>query len=262
MKARDIMHPDDAKAIQAIQSLKGVDELIRMYMNWGYESIFRGENMANMKLVNQESFPEIYHAFQEVIKKVEVKEPQLYIYNDSYINAFTYGETDTFIAISSGMVEHLDIEELKGVMAHECGHILCKHTLYMTILEIIKDAGYFLQLIHYSMLAPIFLAMQYWSRKSELSADRCGAAVVGEECYQRVLEKLASGMKHVSKNTKGLVEQGKSYVAFKRASLWNRVQQESRRMFCSHPQLSVRALELDRWKSSDNYKMLRKGKML
>lgn len=260
MKAKDIMHPEDAKAIQAIQKIKGVDNFIRMYMNMGYESLYRGENMANMIQVTEETFPEIYGAFQKVVNIVGINEPKLYIYNDPVINAFTYGETDTFIALSSGMIEHLDMEELKGVIAHECGHILCKHTLYMTILETIKDAGSFFRVISYSLLAPIFLAMQYWSRKSELSADRCGAAVVGEECYQRVLAKLASGMKHVSKNTRGLVEQGKLYIAFKRASLWNKVQQESRSMFYSHPQLCVRALELDRWKVSDNYKMLRKGK--
>ena len=256
MKARDIMHPEDAKAIQTIQNIKGIDKFIRIYMNMGYESVYRGENMANMIQATKETFPEIYGAFQEVVNIVGIREPKLYIYNDPVINAFTYGETDTFIALSSGMIEHLDIEELKGALAHECGHILCKHTLYMTILETIKNAGTFFKFINYSLLSPIFLAMQYWSRKSELSADRCGAAVVGEECYQRILTKLASGMKHTSKFTRELVEQGKSYVAFKRASLWNRVQQESRSMFYSHPQLCVRALELDRWKDSYAYREL------
>ena len=258
MKAKDIMHPEDAKAIQAIQSIKGVDRLIRNYMKIGYESLFYGENMANMILVSEDSFPEIYAAFAEVVKKVGIKEPQLYIYNDPVINAFTYGETNTFVAVSSGMIEHFDMEELKGVMAHECGHILCKHTLYMSILITIQNIGLFLRAINYSMLAPIFLAIQYWSRKSELSADRCAAIVVGEECYQRVMSKLASGLKHVSKNIRGLVEQGKSYAAFKRASIWNKIQQESRNMFYSHPQLCVRALELDRWKNSYHYRKLRK----
>ncbi|MBO7271989.1 MAG: M48 family metallopeptidase [Bacteroidaceae bacterium] len=256
MNAKDIMHPDDAKAIQAMQKMKGFDKFVRVYMNLGYEAIYRGENMANMLLVTEESFPEIHAAFQEVVNKVGISEPLLYIYNDPVVNAFTYGETDTFVALSSGLIECMDIEELKGVMAHECGHILCKHTLYMTMLETIKNIGSFFKLINYSLLGPVFLAMQYWSRKSELSADRCGAAVVGEGCYQRVLLKLASGMKNVSNNTRELIEQGKSYLALKRASLWNRVQLESRSMFYSHPQLCVRALELDRWKDSYTYRIL------
>ena len=33
--------------------------------------------------------------------------------------------------------------------------------------------------------------------KFRMSADRCGAAIVGEECCQRVLTKLASGTKNI-----------------------------------------------------------------
>ena len=58
------------------------------------------------------------------------------------MNAYTYGETSTFIALSSGLIEHLDREELKSVIGHECGHILCKHVLYKTILITLEEAGY------------------------------------------------------------------------------------------------------------------------
>lgn len=47
MKATDIMHPEDAKAIQMIKSVPGCEQLIRVFMKLGYEAQYRGENLAN-----------------------------------------------------------------------------------------------------------------------------------------------------------------------------------------------------------------------
>lgn len=165
------------------------------------------------------------------LHQVGITEPELYVYNDPMINAYTYGETRTFIALSSSLVERMSKEELKGVIAHECGHILCRHMLYLTMYETLKEMGVFLGLIPWMMFSPLYLALQYWNRKSELSADRCGAAVVGEEIYQSVLIKLASGMKEDSRQPDCLVEQGKAYEALKHSSLWNRIQQEYQCIF-------------------------------
>ena len=48
MKATDIMHPEDAKAIQMIKSVPGYEKLVRLFMKLGYEMQYRGENLANM----------------------------------------------------------------------------------------------------------------------------------------------------------------------------------------------------------------------
>ena len=127
MKASDIMHPEDAKAIQVLRRLKGFDELIRISMEYGYEQIFRGENLGMLLKVNAENYPELYQVFKEVVKKVGIREPELYIYNDPVMNAYTYGETNTFIALSSSIIERMTIDELRCIIAHECGHILCQH---------------------------------------------------------------------------------------------------------------------------------------
>lgn len=257
MRAKDIIHPEDAKAIQLIKTVPGCEKLIRLFMKLGYEAQYRGENLGNMVQVTTYSYPRVYVLFKEVIKKVGIKEPELYIYNDPVINSYTYGETNTFIALSSGLIEKLTDEELKGVIAHECGHILCKHTLYKTMFRTLRDMGIILGLIHKTMFAPLFLALQYWNRTSEFSADRCGAAIIGEETYQSVLAKLASGLKEDSGTSRRMVEQGKQYEAFKHSSVWNRIQQEYRCALYSHPQLCTRALDLDRWKNSYIYKTLR-----
>ena len=257
MRATDIMHPEDAKAIQIIKGVPGYEQLIRMFMKLGYEAQYRGENMANHIRVTTESFPEIYRLFKTVVANVGIQEPELYIYNDPEMNAYTYGETNTFIALSSGAVEKMNGEELMGIISHECGHILCRHTLYSTMFKTLTEMGSVFGVIHRTLFAPLYLALQYWNRKSELSADRCAAVVVDEEVYQSALVKLASGLKDVTGKARRLVEQGKQYESFKSSSLWYRIQQEYRCMFYSHPQLCTRALELDRWKDSYSYRVLR-----
>lgn len=259
MKDTDIMHPEDAKALQILRRIKGFDALIRASMEYGYEQVFRGENMGMMLRVDAHYHPSLYAAFKSVIRKVGILEPELYIYNDPVMNAYTYGETNPFIALSSSLVERLTIEELSCIIAHECGHILCKHTLYNTLLRTIEELGLLLEIISYSTLGPILMAMQYWSRKSELSADRCAAAVVGERTFQTALLKLTSGMSEIHGSPYQLVEQARHYHRLENDSWWNRIQQNCRIAFNSHPQMCERAYEIDRWKHSWLYRKLRQS---
>ena len=91
MEARDIMHPEDAKAIQMLKRIKGFDALVRASMEYVYEKIFRGENLGGMVKVNRNNHANLYSAFKSVVQKVGINEPELYIYNDPQMNAYTYG---------------------------------------------------------------------------------------------------------------------------------------------------------------------------
>ena len=72
MKATDIMHPEDAKAIQMIKSVPGCEQLIRVFMKLGYEAQYRGENLANHIKVTLKSFSEIYRLFKERSKSTRL----------------------------------------------------------------------------------------------------------------------------------------------------------------------------------------------
>ena len=259
MDVRDIMHPEDAKALQMLKKLKGFDDLIRWMMENGYEKTFRGENLGFMLKVSERNFPEINLLFKSVVQQVGINMPELYIYNDPEMNAYTYGETNTFVAISSSIIEKMTIDEVRCIMAHECGHILCQHTLYNTLLRTIEELGTFFQIISYSALGPILMAMQYWSRKSELSADRCAAVVVGERVYQTAMLKLTSGLSRIDGSPYQLVEQAREYYQMEHESWWDVIQQNCRVAFNSHPQMCERAWEIDRWNNSWQYRSLREN---
>ena len=168
-----------------------------------------------MVKVNDKNYPRYISAFQRGCQASGYKEPELYIYNDPEMNAYTYGETNTFVAISSSLIERLSTDELRSVMAHECGHILCHHTLYNTLLRTIEELGMLFKIISYSTLGPILMAMQYWSRKSELSADRCAAAVVGDEVHsKRAMLKLTWGLSKIEGKSLSISRTGSRIPSF------------------------------------------------
>ena len=259
MKYQDIAHPEDRKALQVLQKVPLLDEGCRNIMEYGYERIFRGENLATMVKANAGSMPVVYQLMEATAQKVGVPTPEVYVYNDPVMNAFTYGETNTFICISSSCIEKMNDEELMCLMAHECGHILCHHVLYNSVIAVIREWGERIGVIPWSLSSPLTQALQYWSRRSEYSADRCAAATMGEKVFQRMMLKLTSGLADIGDDPYQLVRQAKEYHLHENATLWDKIQQNCRMAFYSHPQMVNRAYEIDRWKVSYAYKKLRQS---
>ena len=48
MTAKQIMHPADAKALQVLKQARGLNRLIKYYMEKGDECVARGENLGTM----------------------------------------------------------------------------------------------------------------------------------------------------------------------------------------------------------------------
>lgn len=251
------MHPNDAKVLQVLRRMDYLNAAIRMVMEDRDERICRGENLGGMMQVTEKTYPEVYRLFKTTVRLVGINEPELYIYNDPVMNAYTYGETNTFIALSSSLAERLSLAELQSVIAHECGHILCKHTLFSSLLLTLQNLGEVAQIITESLSFPVYCALQYWSRCSEYSADRCAAAVVGEHTFQTAMLKLASGVTPTPENTYQLVEQGHKYQQMLNNSLLDRIQQNFRVAEYSHPEMCLRALAINNWRYSSTYRALR-----
>lgn len=259
MKATDIMHPEDQKAIMMLRKIPFVDKACRAIMEFAYENIYRGENLATMVRVDKTYMRGLYDDLETIAEIVGVDMPELFIYNDSVMNAFTFGETNPFICVSSSLIEKMDRAERMAILAHECGHILCKHVLYGSVVETLRILGEDFGIIGYTLSGPIRLALQYWSRRSEYSADRCAAAVMGERVFQQSMLKLTLGLADSGDDPYRLVRQARIYHAHENQDIWNRIQQNCRMAFFSHPQNVNRAYEIDRWKNSYAYKKLRKA---
>lgn len=257
MQVKDILHPEDEKAISVLQRLPFFDRFVRKIMQYGGEQYYLGENLGSMLLVTETTHPQLYTLLEEIASEIGIDMPQLYIYNDPMMNAYTYGDTEPFIAIANSVIEKLDTEEIRCVLAHECGHILCHHTLYNTMVAILNDVADDLGLITETFYYPIRLALQYWSRKSELSADRCAAAICGEKVFQTTMLKMTTGLAKITGSPYQLVKQAQRYLNMQKESAWFNIQQNCRIAWHSHPQMCLRAYEIDRWSQSPIYKRLR-----
>lgn len=259
MKVTDIMHPEDQKAIGALKKIPYLDEICRSVMEIAYERICRSENLGMMAKVDGSFMPKLYHDLEDVAEVIGIKMPELYVYNDPVMNAFTFGETNPFVCVSSGLAEKMTSEECKAILAHECGHILCQHVLYSSMVETLRMIGEEFGGIGSMLTSPIKLAILYWSRRSEFSADRCAAAVVGERTFQVSMLKLTLGLSDVGNDPYRLVKQAREYHAHEKKDLWSKFLQNCRVAFFSHPQNAIRAYEIDRWKKSAAYRRIRQA---
>ena len=75
--------------------------------------------------IDPKEFPDVIEIFSSLCKKAEMSEPKLFIYSSDDPNAFATGrnERNSVVALSTGLISHLELEEIEGVMAHELAHI-------------------------------------------------------------------------------------------------------------------------------------------
>ncbi|BAP58490.1 protease HtpX [Candidatus Tachikawaea gelatinosa] len=66
-----------------------------------------------------------------------IKTPQLVIYNNDEINAFATGRSrnSAIVALSSGLLERLNNDEIKAILAHEISHISSGDMVTMTLIQ-------------------------------------------------------------------------------------------------------------------------------
>ena len=61
--------------------------------------------------------------------------PELFVMGDPSFNAWCVGMDKPFILVNSGLVDLMDEDELRWVLAHELGHAMSGHAIYRTILD-------------------------------------------------------------------------------------------------------------------------------
>lgn len=257
IKPAEFIHPEDAAALRQMESIPGFPALVKKIMALGFEQFQYGLNMATAIRLSPTQLPKLYHHLPPICEKLGIAEPEFYLQMDPVPNAWTFGDTKIYITITSGLVELLNDEELDAVIAHECGHILCRHVLYHSIAQYILSGADALGILG-SLTAPIQYAILYWYRKSELSCDRCGSIITSPEIVARSMARLSGGPKSITNNLslEEWAKQADQYDKIKNDGLWNKALQLSAVINQSHPFSAVRVREILKWGNSSQYKNL------
>jgi heat shock protein HtpX len=108
---------------------------------------FQGRNIfmavAGAKKIRKEDHPRLFNIVEEMkIASLLPAMPDVYIIDDPSPNAFAAGRNaeNAAVAVTTGLLNTLNRDELQGVIAHEMGHIVNRDILYMSMLGVMLGA--------------------------------------------------------------------------------------------------------------------------
>jgi len=127
--------------------------------------------MYRVKEVKASEDPALHEIVDRLSKKSRIKKPKLMKAKMPIPNAFAYGSplTGSRVAVTTGLLETLETEEVEAVIGHELGHLKHRDVQVMMFVSILPAIFYF---IGYSMLLS-----SMFSRRD--TRDSGGAAVIG-----------------------------------------------------------------------------------
>ena len=175
----DYAYASDFALRQKIKAIPGAYRIFKALNSQVVPQMKQQYNMSGTK-VTPNQFPQIYQVARECADMLGIGMPAVYIQPDpSVMNAFTYAVEDAepIVVIYSSMLERLNIDELKAVIGHECGHIHNMHGVYNTAAEILLNTAQNTLLLTIpgirQLLAlvsrPLQFALLAWSRAAEVT---------------------------------------------------------------------------------------------
>jgi heat shock protein HtpX len=164
-------------------------------------------SMTGAKLLTRNDNIEIYNMVERLTANAGIPMPRLYITPSTQPNAFATGRNPkhSAVAVTQGLVNILNYEELEGVIAHELAHIKNRDVLISTIAAVMagvittmanwaqwalmfgmgnsdeEEGSGFLAALPLIILGPIaaMLVQMAVSRSREYLADNTGARIAG-----------------------------------------------------------------------------------
>lgn len=263
------IHEADRVAFKTLKSIPGFNQLVRAYYNVLGERQFKILNMSSCIRMNENQLSKYYDLLPPICEKLGIQIPELYLELDVNPNSYTAGDSNPFIVITSGLFETLPEELIPTVIAHECGHIACHHSLYSTMGNILLNASStaLSAFMKYGNLVsmPLIVAYYYWMRCSELSADR--AAILCDGTPEKMIDvcmRLAGFDKDINAiaNKAEFIKQARDYREMVGNSKWDKTLEFLVLSSKDHPLLTVRALECSEWIETNQYKRLLDGSYL
>jgi len=237
---------------------------------------FQGDSillsMSRAKKIKRDDHPRLYNVVEEMkIASGLEKMPNIYIIDDPALNAFATGRDPNraSVAITSGLLQKLNRDELQGVIGHEISHVKNRDVLLMAMCSVLlgtivllawygsrflifggagsrrsssSGGGGGIQLIILvvalvlMILAPIMAQLIYFaiSRKREYLADASSAL------YTRYPEGLASALEKLGASTGQLKSANKATAPMYIINPFRKKGMKASDITSTHPPISER----------------------
>lgn len=216
-----------------------------------------------------EEFRQLHNVVEEVAIAGGVSKPRVYIIPTPALNAFATGRNpqNAAIAVTTGLLETMNREELQGVIAHEMAHIRNYDILLMTVVAAIgglivllrdfflrnmfrgsrrkssgRGAGILILIgIVLAIIAPIFVALirAAISRQREYLADASGAYIT------RYPQGLAQALTKLKQHHQPMARASQSNAHLFIANPFGQDRLEFSNLFATHPPIDKRIERLN-----------------
>lgn len=229
--------------------------------------------MSRARRIEKRDHPQLFNVVEELAIAGGVPMPAIYIIEDSAPNAFATGRDPDHaaVAITTGLLEKLNRDELQGVMAHELSHVGNRDILFATMVgimvgSIVLISDFFLRSVFWSggrrrsrsnnrgggqailvvvallfaILAPIFakLLQLAVSRQREYLADASAAKLT------RYPEGLASALEKISRDREVLEVANRATQHLYIVNPIKPFEKRGKSLFSTHPPLEERVTRL------------------
>lgn len=229
--------------------------------------------MMGVKIIDPATTNQTLSSLLNMVKDLSEKagldtSPEVGIYDSKEVNAFATGATKnhSLIAVSSGLVDRLQSNEIQGVLGHEISHIANGDMVTMTLLQGIVNAfvmffarvlafvisgmgkerdrssSYFTYRMMISLFEIVFMILgsipiAAFSRFREFRADRGSAEIAGRKNMIDALKKLSS--------LQSIQDEKKQVPAFQSMKITSSKKKSLLSLFATHPPLEERIARLE-----------------
>jgi heat shock protein HtpX len=152
-------------------------------------SYFAGDSIvlsvSGAKEVDETSRPQLMNVVREMATAANIPMPKVYVIDDTAPNAFATGRDPKHasVAITTGLLEKLDREELQGVMGHELSHVRNLDIRFATIVGVLVGS--------IALMSDFFLRFSFFGGNRR-SNDRDGGGGGGLQAIMVVVALVLS----------------------------------------------------------------------
>jgi heat shock protein HtpX len=227
------------------------------------------------RIVSRDEYPRLHEIVERLSTNNALPKPKVAMVNSNVPNAFATGKSpkSSLVAVTTGLLDLLDDDELEAVLGHELTHVRSRDVLVLTLASIFSTvAWYLMQFGFYGglqgrnrnsagsgaivLLVAIvtwlvsFLMIRAISRYREYSADRGGAIMTGKpDKLATALLKISGKIKVIPPNELKNVQKLNAFFivpALSGSSIAN--------LFSTHPPVEKRVQKLKEMKSGNESK--------